>query len=769
VDPAAPALVGFKPHLRVQTVPAQAVCLISERGITALSGPSIEKLAPLLDGTRTVARVKQEAEPVLSAAEVESLLATLDEAGLLAVGNGPAASALDAQARAYWSLAGLDAGAPALAASAVEIICTGRADLAAAAAACRESGLIVTGAGRDLGASGPQDGRAALSLVLCDDYLDPALAEINAEHLGVGRPWLLAKPDGVLPWIGPVFQPGTGPCWAGLAKRLEGNRPGEFWVRQHAAAPVSPPPAFLPASRAIALQMAVLEAAKWLAGVRHEGQDCVYVLDTVTMRGEHHRVTRRPQCPSCGDPGLVAAQVRRPIRTTVHRVAEGAGTEPGNEQGNSQRALALDEVLRRYGHLIDPVTGIVAELRRDPASPEFLPAYLSGRNRAMTQSSINLVRAGLRSHSGGKGATELEAQVGALCEAVERYCATLAGDEPTVRDSYRGLGSQAVHPDDCQLFDERQFAGRTRWNAGCLPAHRVPEPFDERAVLGWTPVWSLVSGRQRLVPTAMLYFDPDPGRAPVSLVADSNGNAAGTTLEDAIAQGFLELVERDAVAMWWYNRTRQPEVSLDSFGDPWIAGFPELMARLRRQVWVLDVTSDLGIPVMAAVCRRADKPAEDLMFGFGAHFDPRIAVRRALTELGQLLPAVTGPGPGADGYRVSDPQLVSWWTTATSRNQPYLLPQPAEPRTAASYGYQPAGRIDLDPVRAIARRAGLDVLVLDQTRPDIGMPVVKVMAPGLRHFWPRFAPGRLYDVPVRLGRVAEPTAYQDLNPTPLFV
>jgi bacteriocin biosynthesis cyclodehydratase domain-containing protein len=766
VDPAEPALVGFKPHLRVRTVPAEAVCLISERGITALSGPSIEKLAPLLDGTRTVARVKQEVRPALSEAAVENLLEVLRAAGLVALGPGPAAGPPDAQARAYWSLAGLDAGAPGPGTSAVEIICTGGADPRPAAAACRESGLTVTGVSgspRVSGVSGASEvsgvGGAALSLVLCDDYLDPALEEINAEHLGVGRPWLLAKPYAAVPWIGPVFQPGTGPCWSGLAKRLEGNRPGEFWARQNAAAPVSPPPASLPASRAIALQMAVLEAAKWLAGVRHEGQDCVYILDTITLRGEHHRVTRRPQCPSCGDPGLIAAQVRRPIRTTVHQIAHDAGHEPGN----GQRALALDEVLRRYGHLIDPVTGIVAELRRDPASPEFLPAYLSGRNRAMTQSSITLLRAGLRSHSGGKGVTELEAQVGALCEAVERYSATRAGDEPTVRDSYRGLGDQAVHPDGCQLFDERQFAGRTRWNAACMPAHRVPEPFDERAVIDWTPVWSLTSGRQRLAPTALLYFDPDPGRAPVSLLANSNGNAAGTTLEDAIVAGFLELVERDAVAVWWYNRTRQPGVALDSFGDPWIAGFPDLMARLHRQAWVLDVTSDLGIPVMAAVCRRTDKPAEDLMFGFGAHFDPRVAVRRALTELGQLLPAVTG------GYRLSDPHLMSWWTTATSRNQPYLRPLPAEPRTAASYGYQPGGGIDVDPIRAIARRAGLDILVLDQTRPDIEMPVVKVLVPGLRHFWPRFAAGRLYDVPVRLGRLAEPTAYQDLNPTPLFV
>ena len=50
----------------------------------------------------------------------------------------------------------------------------------------------------------------------------------------------------------------------------------------------------------------------------------------------------------------------------------------------------------------------------------------------------------------------------------------------------------------------------------------------------------------------------------------------------------------------------------------------------------------------------------------------------------------------------------------------------------------------------IAKRAGLDFLVLDQTRPDIGVPVVRVIVPGLRHFYRRFAPtGRLYDVPVK--------------------
>ena len=42
----------------------------------------------------------------------------------------------------------------------------------------------------------------------------------------------------------------------------------------------------------------------------------------------------------------------------------------------------------------------------------------------------------------------------------------------------------------------------------------------------------------------------------------------------------------------------------------------------------------------------------------------------------------------------------------------------------------------------LVKRFGLDFLVLDQTRPDIQVPVVRVIVPGLRHFYCRFAPGR---------------------------
>jgi len=39
-----------------------------------------------------------------------------------------------------------------------------------------------------------------------------------------------------------------------------------------------------------------------------------------------------------------------------------------------------------------------------------------------------------------------------------------------------------------------------------------------------------------------------------------------------------------------------------------------------------------------------------------------------------------------------------------------------------------------------------------------------VVVPGLRHFWPRYGPGRLYDVPVRLGWLPAPLDESELNP-----
>ncbi|MEU8891932.1 TOMM precursor leader peptide-binding protein [Streptomyces sp. NPDC048442] len=750
--------LAFKPHLKPETAPGQGAYLVSEQGVTALHGTGVATLVPLLDGTRDLEQLKRDAAPAVPGDQAGRLVSLLSDAGLLRAPGAPAEG--EATDRAFWELAGLDGDLAVrrICESRVAALAVGLADGQGLRTALCEAGLRMSEA------PGEAAQEAALTVVLCEDYLDPALREIDAEHRAAGRPLLLVRLHGNQPWIGPFLQPDDGSCWQCLADQLHRNRQAETYVGRVLGRPVSAPRSCLTSGHHTGLRLAALEAAKWLAGYRYPGQDAIWTFDSLQLAGQHHAVRRRPQCPTCGDPGLAARRVSSPLNVQ---------SRPKAAQGSDgDRWLTPSEMEQRYGHLVDPLTGVVKEIRRDSRGPRFLNCFHAGHNPVTNPSGLRSVRRGLRSHSSGKGTTEQHARVSALCEAIERHSGYFQGDEPTVRATYAQVADTAVHPDLVQLFHPRQYAGRERWNAEHSPAHHIPQRFDESAPLDWTPVWSLSEHRQRLLPTSLLYYNAPPSPGGGSCVAHSNGSAAGTCVEDATVQGFLELVERDAVGLWWYNRTRQPSIDLDAFDDSWVAGVRSAHRGLGREVWVLDVTSDLGIPVFAAVSRRTDKPAEDITLGFGAHFDPRTALRRALSELNQMLPPVVNARADGSGYGCDEPATLRWWREATTAGQPYLAPDGRQPaRTVSDFSYErrPDLLDDLRYIEALVRRHGMELLVLDQTRPDIGVPVVRVIVPGLRTFWARFGPGRLHDVPVRLGRREKPIRYEELNPIPLFL
>ncbi|SER60076.1 TOMM precursor leader peptide-binding protein [Lentzea albida] len=702
--------IGFKRHLRAEVVPGDAVYVFSEEDTTALRGPHIEALAPLLDGSRDLAAVRGEIDAPPE--QVAGLLTELAQAGL--VGLRTAGSA-------YWDAVGVEpAGTP---------------------------DVDVISLGVDASLPPIAEGDGALTVVLVSDHLVDGLSEVDAKMRAAGRPWLLAKPLGAKVSIGPFFTPGDGPCYHCLAHRLWANRAAEAHVRDVLGLPGAVPRAcvdFEPL-KAVALNLVALEAAKWVAGHRYDGQRDLWVFDSRDLTGRRHAVSARPQCHACGDPSLVRERAWRPVELS---------SRPAVRTSGGLRSSTPDEVLAAHRHLISPVTGVVKDVVRDDRGPAFFNAFRSGPNLALGHRGAAHLRSALRSQNGGKGVTALDAEVGALCEALERHSAQSDGTEARVRGSYRSLGAQAVHPDSVHLYDPRQFGGRDAWNAGHGHFQHVCAPFDEDAELDWTPVWSLSRGEHRLLPTDMLYFTADPDER---LMSDSNGNAAGSSLEDAVLQGMLELVERDAAALWWYNRTSQPPVDLG--GDPWIDSLRAVHGGFGREVWALDLTSDLGVPVVVALSR--NRSGGEIVMGFGAHLDPALALRRALTEMNQMMPAVL------EGHTGDDPDWRHWLTEATVSGRPYLLPSgPPVPRSHTASGDL---LVDVLDVRARLEKAGLEVLVLDQTRPDIGLPVVKVIVPGMRGFWARFAPGRLFDVPVRLGRLASPTPYEELNPIPLFL
>lgn len=749
-------LVGFKRHLRAEVSAGEGTYLFAENGVTVLKGANVEALAALLDGTRDIATLLGAMPGGMAPEQVAGLIRRLAEAGLVAL-RPPVAHPVDEHTLAYWEAIGVDSAAAVAGTTGqtLRLITVGDVDVQPALAAVRAAGLNV---------AAEQEPAAALSVVLCDDYLNPELAEVDALHRAQGQPWLLAKPVGVKVWLGPVFQPAEPGCWHCLSVRLWGHRNAEA-VAQNALGrrgPAQSPAASIPALRTAALGMVALEATKWLSGHRHPNQRQVWTFDSLELRGEPHDLSAFPQCPTCGDPGLMRRQAHRPVELTSRLKASYNG---------GHRSQTPEQVLARYRHLVSPVTGVIKEIRRDEHGPDFFNSFRSGPNVAARVHDVRALRANMRIENGGKGVTAVHAQASALCEAIERYSGNFCGDEARVRGSYRSLGDAAIHPNDCQLYDARQYEARSEWNSAHGLFQSVCDPFDEDALMDWTPVWSLTQQRHRLLPTGMLYFGAPSASGPHYLHADSNGNAAGSSIEDALLQGILELIERDAVALWWYNRTSQPGVDLDAFADPWLDELRDVYAGLGREVWALDLTSDFGVPVMAALSRRVDRDHQEILFGFGAHLDPRLALRRALTELNQMMPQLIAAEP--DGrYRCDDPDMVRWLRTATVAAEPYLAPDGRRPALGSGdYGYQPNADLlaDLHVLQGKVEELGMELIVLDQTRPDVGLPVVKVIVPGMRHFWARLAPGRLYDVPVRMGRLAEPTPYNQLNPTPMFL
>ena len=748
-DRGAVDLPVLAPHLDFRPIDADLTLLASESFNTLLRGRIHGDLLPLLDGRRTHGDIVAGLADTHPEPDIRAALVALAARGYVVSGE----HGMDRGRAAFWSALGASPrwAEEALASSPVAVTGDG-GRLARCLAAL---GVGVT------------EDRDALSVVVAADYLDPRHADLNRERIESGAPWLLVRPAGIRAMFGPVFRPAEeGPCWACLAYRLGGHQEVHSFLRNRFGDDAAPAPrAAEPAVQDAVYGLAAAEIAKWLVlGDMAPIHGQAITLNTGRLECAHHPVMRRPQCPACGD-----AALSRPDREAAPLRLR--ASPKGVRNSGGLRSVPPEETLARYRHLVSPVSGVVSWIERttDEAEP-WLHVHWAGANLALRIKSLSSLRRSLRSKSAGKGSTAGQSEASALCEAIERYSGAYHGDEIRRRKRYSEFaeagGAEAIHPNDVQLFSDRQLDAAAEINARGHPYNVVPGRLDADAPIDWSPLWSLTRESHRYLPTSMLYGMTPEQRGESEFWADSNGCAAGNTPEEAILQGFFELVERDAFAIWWYNRLRLPGVDLESFGDDYLASAPDNYRKFHRDMWVLDITADLGIPAFVALSRRTDAAAEDIVYGAGAHTDPRIAALRAVCEMNQCLTWV--PRPGGDGrYGVDDPMCLDWWKTAKLADHPYLAPAPgAPPRRGSDYPVPDTGdlRDDVERCRALVEARGMEFLVLDQTRPDIGMPVVRVVVPGMRHFWERFAPGRLYDVPVAMGWRGSPLAEDGLNP-----
>jgi ribosomal protein S12 methylthiotransferase accessory factor len=741
----------FRPHFHVEIVAGEGVFLLSDTRQTLLRGRLYELVARWLDGRAAedvCDRVRGEASP----AQVYYALAQMEKKDYLCEDE----ERLPVGQAALWSGQQIT---PAAAAQRLE----------ARPVVVRACGVevdpfleLLKSLNVRLAVGGPAD------VVLTDGYLRADLRTCNDEAVRSGKPWLLIKPLGRQIWIGPLFRPGKTGCWECLARRLQANSPVSAYLQERngQASAVVLDRACSPATLQAAWGLAAHAVASWVVrGELSELEAKVQTLDVATWQLQTHTLVQLPFCEVCSR--REDGQPRRFVPPVLESRTKAFTRDGGH------RVVLPEETLARYSHHVSPITGAVPMLERaDAADGEVLHVYLAGNNRSRPHQDLAHLRSDLRTLNAGKGITDTQARVSGLCEGLERYSGVFRGDEPRRRARMSELGEAAVPLGDCLLFSERQYRERDARNATASRFSFIPLPFDPDAEIEWSPVWSLTRREVRDLPTAFCYYDyPQPDEQTYCF-ACSNGNAAGNTLEEAVLQGFLELIERDSVALWWYSRARRPGVNLSSFGEPYLDRLRVFLLQHGREFWALDLTADLGIPVFASVCRRVDGPPEQIVLGFGAHLEPRLALLRAVTEMNQMLSSPLLKPEGKElGDPTADPDTAHWLRTATTANQPYLVPAGGPLRTAALYPRLWGGDLaeDVRTCQARVERAGMEMLVLDQTRPEVGLPVAKVIVPGLRHFWTRLAPGRLYDVPVQLGWLSQPLAEEELNPLPMFL
>lgn len=329
--------------------------------------------------------------------------------------------------------------------------------------------------------------------------------------------------------------------------------------------------------------------------------------------------------------------------------------------------------------------------------------------------------------SQGKGLTLAAARASGLMETTELYHAEHIA-RPIVRASYADL----------------------RRSHAVVDIRRCPRPrgggFRPRRELLWIEGYDLIGQAPMWVPYELVHTDY---RVPLPLASgcfksSSNGLASGNHILEAISHGICEVVERDATTLWFHPADVSPattRIDLDSVDDPHCRAVLQRYADASIDVAAWETTTDLAIP--AFLCRIAERESGPLPGvlsgdGMGCHPDRRVALLRALTEAAQSrLTWISGArdDPKARDYddspetlRCTREIMAVRGPTRKFRDGPTFVGETLEDDVAW----------ELDRLRA----AGIHrVVCVDLTKPEFGLPVVRVVIPGLEPpgFWAGFA------------------------------
>jgi len=206
------------PHLEFRLLGGRQALLVSETFNTLLHGQLVCDILPLLDGRRTRRDIMASLTGKHLGPDILTALTFLTTKGYIVSGE----YRMEQGQAAYWSSQGVTPRYAEERLKALQVDITGDEG--------RHLARRLEAMGVYLDRSHP-----ALSIIICADFLDERNAALNRRHVSSGVPWLLVRPKGVIPLLGPVFRPAEqGPCWACLAYRLQGQQEVHNFLRNRA-------------------------------------------------------------------------------------------------------------------------------------------------------------------------------------------------------------------------------------------------------------------------------------------------------------------------------------------------------------------------------------------------------------------------------------------------------------------------------------------------------------------------------------------------------
>ncbi|MFE9367949.1 YcaO-like family protein [Streptomyces sp. NPDC006978] len=358
----------------------------------------------------------------------------------------------------------------------------------------------------------------------------------------------------------------------------------------------------------------------------------------------------------------------------------------------------------------------------------------------------------------------------AAAESLERYSSIAWDPRGMIWATAAELGKDAIPPWDWPTCSPAELADP---RCGLIPA-------DPAVPLRWVEGWSFTRGRKVYVPAVQVYLKCSPESAAERHVHPaSTGCATHADPLAAVANGLLEVVERDSIALTWLQRLRLPrlEVDLDELSAEQRA-FVKRGTSENVRTLLFDATTDLGIPVVYGVqLADHDRDLAQLVVAT-CDSDPGKAVAKLYREAASLriaLRSMAGrsnrPERPEDTVSVIDGALL-----AGPRDQRHKFDFLLEgERPVHRFSELPRPSVGADPLPWLLERmaaAGYEVVVVDLTTDEarqVGATVVRVMVPQLMplsfaHRARYLAHPRLYDAPRAMGHPVHDEA--GINPHP---